>query len=264
MLDAWISWLALLGPIALLLAGLWRRHAANDGPRLMARRAEAAAAAALVTALATLMAWAAPGGRGHAAAGAMVYIDALSAIMLTLVSFVGVMVVRFSRNYLDGDPQQVRFFRLLCLTLGGGADADRVRQPRPVRGRLDRHQPRSAPTAAVLRRSARGPVGRTQEVPVQPLRRPLPDRGSGADLVVVRRDRLRDDPAHGGRHGRGRHRSGRPVLDCRPPGRRGTPEVGPVSLSRLASGSDGDTDARLRAAACRHHQRRRLPGAALR
>jgi NAD(P)H-quinone oxidoreductase subunit 5 len=117
MLDAWVSWLALSGPIALLLAGLSRRHGANDGPRLMARRAEAAAAAALVTALATLMAWAVPGGRGHAAAGAMVYIDALSAIMLTLVSFVGVMVVRFSRNYLDGDPQQVRFFRLLCLTL---------------------------------------------------------------------------------------------------------------------------------------------------
>ena len=63
------------------------------------------------------MAWAAPGGPDHAAVGAMVYIDALSAIMLTLVSFVGVIVVRYSRNYLDGDPQQVRFFRLLCLTL---------------------------------------------------------------------------------------------------------------------------------------------------
>src|SRR3954463_4652962 len=112
MLDAWVSWLASSGPIALLLAGLWRRHPANDGPRPMARRAEAAAAAALVTALATLMAWAGPGGRGHPAAGAMVYSDALSAIMLTLVSFVGVIVVRYSRNYLDGDPQQVRFFCL--------------------------------------------------------------------------------------------------------------------------------------------------------
>ncbi|MFL5333347.1 MAG: NADH-quinone oxidoreductase subunit L [Geminicoccaceae bacterium] len=116
MLDAWISWLALLGPLALVLAGLWPWHGADDRPRPMARRAEAAAAAALVTALATLAAWATLGVRAHAAAG-VVYIDALSAVMLTLVSFVGSVVIRYSRNYLDGDPQQVRFFRLLCLTL---------------------------------------------------------------------------------------------------------------------------------------------------
>jgi NAD(P)H-quinone oxidoreductase subunit 5 len=47
----------------------------------------------------------------------LIYVDALSAIMLVLVSFVGAVVVRYSRNYLDGDPGQERFFRRLCLTL---------------------------------------------------------------------------------------------------------------------------------------------------
>ena len=39
------------------------------------------------------------------------------AIMLVLVSFVGLAVVRYSRNYLDGSPEHVRFTKLLLLTL---------------------------------------------------------------------------------------------------------------------------------------------------
>lgn len=44
-------------------------------------------------------------------------LDALSVIMLTLVSFVGMIVVQFSRNYLDGDPRQGAFMAGMALTL---------------------------------------------------------------------------------------------------------------------------------------------------
>jgi NAD(P)H-quinone oxidoreductase subunit 5 len=47
-----------------------------------------------------------------------VYFDTLSAVMLLLVSFLGAVVTRYSCNYLDGDPQQGRFAKWLCVTLG--------------------------------------------------------------------------------------------------------------------------------------------------
>lgn len=54
---------------------------------------------------------------GLGGVGLSIHIDALAAIMLVLVSFVGLAVVRYSRNYLDGDPAHRRFTRLLLLTL---------------------------------------------------------------------------------------------------------------------------------------------------
>jgi NAD(P)H-quinone oxidoreductase subunit 5 len=42
--------------------------------------------------------------------------DSLSAVVLVLVSFLVAVVVRFSLNYLSGDPGQGRFMRWLCLT----------------------------------------------------------------------------------------------------------------------------------------------------
>ncbi|PSC03248.1 hypothetical protein SLNSH_20110 [Alsobacter soli] len=54
---------------------------------------------------------------GVGGVGLSVYVDGLSAALLALVSFVGLIVVRYSRNYLDGDPGQVRFTRWLALTL---------------------------------------------------------------------------------------------------------------------------------------------------
>lgn len=56
----------------------------------------------------------ADGGKGLAA---FLRIDALSAIMFTLVSFVGLVVLRYSRNYLAGDSRQPVFLSRLCLTL---------------------------------------------------------------------------------------------------------------------------------------------------
>lgn len=43
--------------------------------------------------------------------------DMLSTLMLALVSFLGVVVTRYSVNYLEGDPGQARFARWLCATL---------------------------------------------------------------------------------------------------------------------------------------------------
>ena len=44
-------------------------------------------------------------------------VDPLSALMLVLVSFLGVIVTRYAVNYLDGDPAQATFSRWLVLTL---------------------------------------------------------------------------------------------------------------------------------------------------
>jgi NAD(P)H-quinone oxidoreductase subunit 5 len=43
--------------------------------------------------------------------------DVLSAVMLSLVAFLGWVVLRFSRNYLNGDAGQLRYLRWLQLTL---------------------------------------------------------------------------------------------------------------------------------------------------
>ncbi|MBS0244326.1 MAG: hypothetical protein JSS20_19320, partial [Proteobacteria bacterium] len=54
---------------------------------------------------------------GLSGIGLSVHVDVLGAVMLLLVSFVGLVVVRYSRNYLDGDPAHVRFTCWLLLTL---------------------------------------------------------------------------------------------------------------------------------------------------
>jgi NAD(P)H-quinone oxidoreductase subunit 5 len=45
------------------------------------------------------------------------YLDRLSATMFVLVSFIGLIVVSYSRNYLDGDPRHGQFLQRLSLTL---------------------------------------------------------------------------------------------------------------------------------------------------
>ena len=113
MFSTLTPWLAILGPLALVAAGVLPAPPSNrhDGP--VARRAELAALLALAAALATAVGWTVHGVHG----GPILHVDALSAIMLNLVAFVGAIVVRYSRNYLDGDAHQDRFFRWLCLTL---------------------------------------------------------------------------------------------------------------------------------------------------
>ena len=45
-------------------------------------------------------------------------LDALSAIILLLVCFLGAIILRYSKNYLAGDDKQGHFFKWMCVTLG--------------------------------------------------------------------------------------------------------------------------------------------------
>jgi NAD(P)H-quinone oxidoreductase subunit 5 len=54
---------------------------------------------------------------GAGGIGPSVRLDAVSTVMLLLVSFVGWVVVRFAATYLDGEARQGRFMAWLCTTL---------------------------------------------------------------------------------------------------------------------------------------------------
>lgn len=112
----------LLAPLALLLVGLlafW-----NDGPRPKAVPGSAelilflSLLAALVSATDFVLSW-----TTHSAVverhafGLSVRLDAVSITMLLLVTFVGWIVARYARTYLDGEARQGAFTGWLCLTL---------------------------------------------------------------------------------------------------------------------------------------------------
>lgn len=114
--------LVAIGPIALLLVGLVPSSWANRRPHATARLGGVAAWTAFAAALAAAAALVAFGRieRTFVAVGPIaigVYFDQLSAIMLLLVSFIGAVVTRYARNYVDGDPQHGRFHKWLALTL---------------------------------------------------------------------------------------------------------------------------------------------------
>jgi NAD(P)H-quinone oxidoreductase subunit 5 len=49
--------------------------------------------------------------------GISLRLDALSVVMFWLVTFLGTLLIQFSRNYLDGDPHQKSFFSRLYVTI---------------------------------------------------------------------------------------------------------------------------------------------------
>ncbi len=122
------AWVAFACPVLLLLLGLIPSAVANRQPARMGQVAEVVAwmivGLAVVVAVVVGM-----GGRivhpfvevgfvGGFEMALGVYVDSVSAVMLLLVSFLGAIVMRYSRNYLAGDPNQGRFFKWLCLTTG--------------------------------------------------------------------------------------------------------------------------------------------------
>ena len=121
----WIPQFIILAPLALIAVGLVPSRLADRRPEVMLRLARWAAALALGGSLvAAALLFATYPIRptqglvlGASSVGVSVYYDALSAVMALLVSFVGAIVVGYSRNYLDGDPGQGRFVKWLCLTL---------------------------------------------------------------------------------------------------------------------------------------------------
>ncbi|MCG6975670.1 MAG: NADH-quinone oxidoreductase subunit L [Acidiferrobacterales bacterium] len=118
----------LIAPIMFWIVGLVPATVANNNPKLISRVHSTVAWCAFASAL--LAAAAFPFDRPHSlqlisqdlpgnigAFSISTYINTVTLIMLVLVSFVGAIVTRYARNYLDGDPQQGRFHKWLSLTL---------------------------------------------------------------------------------------------------------------------------------------------------
>lgn len=86
--------------------------------RLMPRLAGPLGIAALGLVVVAAGGLALEGATGTVTAGPLrLHLDALSAVMLIAVAFIGTVVLRFSATYLDGHVGRGRFLRLLCLTV---------------------------------------------------------------------------------------------------------------------------------------------------
>ena len=117
-----IDLLPLVAPAALLIAGILSLLTPVRRPIRLARLAEASAllAVAIGVTSAVLLALRGPASSqliGLIGAGASVRLDAVSATMLLLVSFIGWIVVRYAVTYLDGEARQGAFIGWLCMTL---------------------------------------------------------------------------------------------------------------------------------------------------
>jgi NAD(P)H-quinone oxidoreductase subunit 5 len=115
-------WLITLGPLGLALVGLLPGANTPQKAKTTALLARGAAGLALALAVGTAVSAATHGACrtpliGQFGLGFSLYVDALSAMMFCLVAFIGLIVVIYSDHYLDGDPEQTRFMRWLCLTL---------------------------------------------------------------------------------------------------------------------------------------------------
>ncbi len=129
MISPMASTLMLLAPWPLLAAGVVIGIGADHHPRLMRSVTVGAAWFALIFAVLAAVAY------GLGATQSMTYlgvplpmrlgalaisvdVNVLTVIMLLLVAFVGMIVARYSKTYMDGDDHEGRFHRWLALTLG--------------------------------------------------------------------------------------------------------------------------------------------------
>ena len=112
--------------VPLLLAGACGFLDRGRRPRFAPLLAEAASLLALLGAMASvggLIVFGAGASPvlGLHGVGLSIRLDAVSATMLLLVAFVGWIVVRYARTYLDGEARQGVFTGWLCLTLASVA-----------------------------------------------------------------------------------------------------------------------------------------------
>jgi len=120
-LSSWL-WLIGAGPAALAGVALLPNVGGARASAIKAGAAKVAAALTVLLAIGTAIAVALHGPvrtplAGAAGIGASFYLDALSAMMFCLVSLIGLIVVAYSHNYLDGDSGQLPFLNRLCMTL---------------------------------------------------------------------------------------------------------------------------------------------------
>ncbi|MEP7186855.1 MAG: proton-conducting transporter membrane subunit [Rhodanobacter sp.] len=114
--------LPLTAPLPLLVAAVLCALRPGRRPRLVLRLAEVCALLTLLAALGSLVLLVMRGSGdstiiGVNGIGLSARLDAVSVSMLLLVSFVGWIVVRYSRNYLDGESRQGAFTGWLCAAL---------------------------------------------------------------------------------------------------------------------------------------------------
>jgi NAD(P)H-quinone oxidoreductase subunit 5 len=116
--------LAAVAPAALLLVAAFAAVRRGPRPRLLERAAVGAAALGVLVAPALALLLATRGtlvtplvGSEAAGLGLSLRLDPLSVTLFSMVAFLGLVVVRFSRTYLDGDPRQGVFLGRLAMTL---------------------------------------------------------------------------------------------------------------------------------------------------
>ncbi len=114
--------LPLLAPAALLLIAVVGLVSRGRRPRVLSRLAEASALLALAIGVISAVALIMHGPVdsrliGLSGVGLSIRLDAVSVVMLLLVSFIGWVVVRYAATYLDGEARQGVFTGWLCLTL---------------------------------------------------------------------------------------------------------------------------------------------------
>ena len=117
-----IAMLPYLAPIALLVAANLAFRGPAFRPPAVLRQIEIATLAALAVAVVSglVVVFNGPATSpliGVAGLGFAARLDAVSAVMLLLVTFGGWVVVRFAATYMDGEAQQGAFTGWLCATL---------------------------------------------------------------------------------------------------------------------------------------------------
>ncbi|WP_170546433.1 proton-conducting transporter transmembrane domain-containing protein [Ruegeria arenilitoris] len=115
-------YLPLLSPLILIAAAIHAGRHPGLRPGRVPKLAEAAAFAAFLVAAiaAVLLVTNGPGTSaliGAFGVGLSVRLDAVSAVMLVLVSFIGWIVLRYSATYVDGEARQGAFTKWMALTL---------------------------------------------------------------------------------------------------------------------------------------------------
>ncbi len=116
------NFLPLLAPLALIIAAVLAFRGAEKRPGALLRIVEGATlfalAAAVLSAFRLMNEGSATSGLiGFAGLGISARLDAVSVVMLLLVSFIGWVVVRYGATYMDGEPRQGSFTGWLCATL---------------------------------------------------------------------------------------------------------------------------------------------------
>jgi len=114
--------LPLAAPLVLLLAAVLALRSPGRRPALAGLITEAAALAALAAAIGTALLLVDQGADtgpliGLAGFGLSSRVDVVSATMLLLVAFVGWVVLRYSRSYVDGEAEQGAFMGWMAATL---------------------------------------------------------------------------------------------------------------------------------------------------